>query len=142
MHDVIVGRAAELRAAAAWFELLKRERRRLRITSGNAQELYFPVCFELAVTKGAPAQPDSGAAESVLRDIHADRDRTAIEVLNTVRRPTTHVIAELSDQLGPAGATSGPEPRSPVPSWPGLPPCSARPTLTAPRRRGSGSGRR
>ena len=50
MYDVIVGQAAELRAAAAWFDLLKRERRRLRITSGNAQELYFPVCYELAVT--------------------------------------------------------------------------------------------
>ncbi len=85
MHDVIVGQGAQLRAAAAWFELLKRERRRLRITSGNAQELYFPVCFELAVTKGQPAQPDSGAAEAVLRDIHADRDRTAIEALNVTR---------------------------------------------------------
>ncbi|HYR16584.1 MAG TPA: hypothetical protein VEQ67_20575, partial [Mycobacterium sp.] len=43
MHDVIAGHGAHLRAAAAWFELLKRERRRLRITTGNAQELYFPV---------------------------------------------------------------------------------------------------
>ena len=57
--------------------------RRLRITSGNAQELYFPVCFELAVTKGRtrpsriPVPP-----KPVLREIHADRDRTAIEVLN------------------------------------------------------------
>ena len=79
---LIVGHGDALRAAAAWFDLLKRERRRLRITTGNAQELYFPVCFELAVTKGAPAQRDDGAAEAVLRDIHADRDRTAIEVLN------------------------------------------------------------
>ena len=72
-------------AAAAWFELLKRERRRLRITTGNAQELYFPVCFELAVTKGPPAQQDDGAAKAVLLEIHGDRDRTAIEVLNSVR---------------------------------------------------------
>lgn len=98
MHDVIVGQATQMRAAAAWFELLKRERRRLRITSGNAQELYFPVCFELAVTKGAPAQPDSGEAESVLREIHDDRDRTAIEVLNTYSSDHL-VISELSDQL-------------------------------------------
>ena len=82
IHEVIVGNGPQLRAAAAWFEILKRERRRLRITTGNAQELYFPVCFELAVTKGAPAQQDRAAAEAVLRDIHADRDRTAIEVLN------------------------------------------------------------
>jgi hypothetical protein len=96
MHDLIVGHGAQLRAAAAWFELLKRERRRLRITTGNAQELYFPVCFELAVTKGAPAQHDD--AEAVLRDIHGDRDRTAIEVLNQyVTDP--QAVARLSDQL-------------------------------------------
>ncbi len=99
MHDVIVGQDAQLRAAAAWFELLKRERRRLRITTGNAQELYFPVCFELAVTKGAPAQQHDRSAEAVLLEIHADRDRTGIEALNQyVADP--QVVAALSDQLG------------------------------------------
>ncbi len=98
MYEVIVGQAAQLRAAAAWFETLKRERRRLRITSGNAQELYFPVCYELAVTKGQPDQEDSTTAETVLRDIHADRDRTAIEVLNVYSSDQV-VIKELSDQL-------------------------------------------
>jgi hypothetical protein len=61
--------------------------------------VYFPVCFELAVTKGAPAQQDRDAAETVLRDIHADRDRTAIEVLNQ-HVSDGQVIATLSDQLG------------------------------------------
>jgi hypothetical protein len=99
MHDVIVGNGAQLRAAAAWFELLKRERRRLRITTGNAQELYFPVCFELAVTKGAPAKQDDGSAEAVLLEVHGDRDRTAIEVLNQyIADP--QVVAGLTDQLG------------------------------------------
>jgi hypothetical protein len=84
MHDVIVGQGGQLRAAAAWFEILKRERRRLRITAGNAQELYFPVCFELAVTKGAPAQQDDGSGEAVLLDIQAD----------------PQVVAGLADQLG------------------------------------------
>lgn len=98
MHDLIVGHGAQLRAAAAWFDLLKRERRRLRITSGNAQELYFPVCFELAVTKGAPAQQDDASAEAVLRDIHGDRDRTAIEVLNQYVTDS-QAVARLSDQL-------------------------------------------
>jgi hypothetical protein len=99
MRDVIVGNGPVLRAAAAWFEILKRERRRLRITIGNAQELYFPVCFELAVTKGEPAQHDRDAAEAVLRDIHTDRDRTAIEVLNQYTSDR-RVLAALSDQLG------------------------------------------
>src|SRR5262249_4555903 len=43
MFGLIVDHGPALRATAAWFELLKRERRRLRITTGNAQELYFPV---------------------------------------------------------------------------------------------------
>ncbi|HEX2284787.1 MAG TPA: hypothetical protein VHI10_08185 [Mycobacterium sp.] len=98
MHDVIVGHGDQLRAAAAWFEMLKRERRRLRITTGNAQELYFPVCFELAVTKGRPSQQDNGTVESVLREIHSDRDRTAIEVLNQYVSDQ-RVIAQLSQQL-------------------------------------------
>ena len=82
MHDVIVGQTATLQATAQWFDLLKRERRRLRITTGNAQELYFPVCYELALLEGPPAQQDRAAAERHLRAIHADRDRTAIELLN------------------------------------------------------------
>src|SRR5262249_45986522 len=99
MHDLIVGHSAQLRLAAAWFELLKRERRRLRITTGNAQELYFPVCFELAVTKGAPAQQDDGSAEGALLEIHGDRDRTAMEVLNQYVADQ-EVVAALTDQLG------------------------------------------
>jgi hypothetical protein len=98
MHNAIVGQGPALCAAAAWFELLKQTRRRLRITTGNAQELYFPVCFELAVTKGVPPEQDHETAEAVLRDIHADRDRTAIEVLNQFVSDTT-VIGALSNQL-------------------------------------------
>jgi len=82
MRDLIVGKAAELRSAAAWFEALKLERRRQRIRSGNAQELYFPVCFELAVTKGPPAPQDHETTATVLRDIHQGRDRTAMELLH------------------------------------------------------------
>jgi hypothetical protein len=98
MHDLIVGRAAQLRAAAAWFEVLKLERRRSRIRSGNAQELYFPVCFELAVTRGGPTPQDRETPAAVLRDIHQGRDRTAIEVLNQyVANPD--VVAMLTGQL-------------------------------------------
>jgi hypothetical protein len=98
MHDLIVTNATQLRAAAAWFEVLKLERRRSRIRSGNAQELYFPVCFELAVTKGGPTPEDRETPATVLHDIHQGRDRTAIEVLNEyVSSP--EVAATLADQL-------------------------------------------
>ena len=82
MRDLIAGNAAELRSAAAWFGALKLERRRQRIRSGNAQELYFPVCFELAVTKGPPVPQDHQTAATVLHDIHQGRDRTAMELLH------------------------------------------------------------
>jgi hypothetical protein len=98
VRDLIMDHADQLRAAAAWFALLKTERRRLRITTGNAQELYFPVCFELAVTKGAPQRDDRATAEAVLRDVHQERDRTAIETLNRYVE-ADEVIAKLSDQL-------------------------------------------
>jgi hypothetical protein len=56
------------------------------------------VCFELAVTRGAPS-PDAGAAaESVLRELHDDRDRTAIEALNRFVADAK-VVAALSRQL-------------------------------------------
>ena len=97
MHDLIVGNADQLRFAAAWFEALKLERRRLRIRSGNAQELYFPVCFELAVTKGAPTPQDRETTAAVLHEIHQGRDRTAIEVLNEyVARPDVVASADRS----------------------------------------------
>jgi hypothetical protein len=98
MRELIVRNGPQLRAAAVWFDVLKLERRRLRIRSGNAQELYFPVCFELAVTKGPPAPQDRETPAAVLHEIHRGRDRTAIEVLHEyVASPD--VVATLTDQL-------------------------------------------
>lgn len=98
MRDLIIGSGPELRSAAAWFEALKLERRRQRIRTGNAQELYFPVCFELAVTKGPPVPRDRETAAAVLSDVHQGRDRTAIEVLHRyVADP--EAVAKLADQL-------------------------------------------
>ncbi len=82
MYRAILDHGVVLCAAAEWFAVLKSQRRKLRLTNGNAQELYFPVCFELAVTRGAPVPGDTDTAVAVLRDIHDDRDRNAIEVLN------------------------------------------------------------
>lgn len=56
------------------------------------------MCFELAVTKGAPAPQDRETTAEVLREIHQGRDRTAIEVLHEyVAGPG--VVAKLADQL-------------------------------------------
>ncbi|WP_141864235.1 hypothetical protein [Arthrobacter sp. SLBN-53] len=114
MHRAILDHSVALCAAAEWFTVLKTHRRKLRLTTGNAQELYFPVCFELAVTKGAPAQGDSDTAVSVLRGLHDDRDRNAIEVLNrhiadepTVRALAVQVQRSWAD-VTPSPAITGP----------------------------------
>lgn len=101
IHRAIIEQAGTLRATASWFEVLKRERRRLKITHGNAQELYFPVCYELAVTLGAAA--NAGDAERALREIHAERDRTAADVL-TLHLADPDVVADLHAQLARAWA--------------------------------------
>ncbi|OPX06721.1 hypothetical protein [Mycobacterium sp. AT1] len=97
MRALMLDVAPQLRWAATWFAILKLERRRLRITAGNAQELYFPVCFELAVTRGAPLPDDRETAATVLRGVHDDRDRTGVEVLN--RYVDDAVVTQLSRQL-------------------------------------------
>ena len=67
----VYAHADALRATAAWFTLLKQVRRRLRITEGTAQDLYFQRCFELAATRGHPdPNRDRARAEAVLREIH------------------------------------------------------------------------
>lgn len=97
MRALVLDVAPQLRWAASWFTILKLERRRLRITAGNAQELYFPICFELAVTRGAPLPDDRETAETVLRGVHDDRDRTGVEVLN--RYVDDAVVTQLGRQL-------------------------------------------
>jgi hypothetical protein len=60
-----------LRATAAWFTLLKRVRRTLRMTDGNPQDLYFQRCYELATGSGLPDPlRDESVAEDTLRDVH------------------------------------------------------------------------
>ncbi|WP_235735697.1 hypothetical protein [Nocardioides alcanivorans] len=98
MGDELLDHADTLRACAAWFSVLKAQRRALRITAGNAQELYFTVCFELAVTRGAPATDGADVAASVLRDIHDGRDRHGIEVLDDLL-DDQQALAKLDDQV-------------------------------------------
>ncbi|MBP2476667.1 hypothetical protein JOF53_005539 [Crossiella equi] len=59
-----------LAATASWFTVLKKARRRLRITEGHPQDLYFQRCYELAVQLGEPGADAPGVAERVLAEVH------------------------------------------------------------------------
>ncbi|TDV57826.1 hypothetical protein [Actinophytocola oryzae] len=66
----ITGAGPVLAATASWFVALKKERRRLRITEGNPQDLYFQRCFEVATEYGTPGPDAPRVAADVLAEVH------------------------------------------------------------------------
>jgi len=70
LRDRIHAAGPVLAATAAWFVALKKERRRLRITDGNPQDLYFQRCFELATEHGRPGADSAAIAAAVLAEVH------------------------------------------------------------------------
>nr|WP_280302661.1 hypothetical protein [Nocardia neocaledoniensis] len=95
LTSLVLARSDALRACAAWFTELKQARRALRITEGNAQDLYFQRCFELATMHGAPGPDARTRAEAVLREVHdSTGGRTTAALKDHVTEPDRR--AELS----------------------------------------------
>jgi len=76
LRDRITGAGPVLAATASWFLVFKKERRRLRVTEGNPQDLYFQRCFELATEHGMPGQDAARTAAAVLAEVHAQEGPT------------------------------------------------------------------
>jgi hypothetical protein len=110
----VYAHADALRATAAWFTLLKQVRRRLRITEGTAQDLYFQRCFELAATRGHPdPHRDRVRAEAVLREIHGvAAGRTTQALKDHLTDPARAAL--LDDLLTTAWGRRPPPPAVPV----------------------------
>ncbi|THV21715.1 hypothetical protein [Glycomyces paridis] len=83
LRRAILDAGPALAATAAWFQLVKKARRRAGVTEGHPQDLYFQRCFELAHLHGDPkTAPDAAriAAETVA-DVHTERGEVTVDRL-------------------------------------------------------------
>ncbi|MFJ2836024.1 MULTISPECIES: hypothetical protein [Nocardia] len=98
LTSLVLAQSDVLRACAEWFTVLKQVRRALRITEGNAQDLYFQRCFELATVHGAPGPDARARAEAMLREVHESTGgRTTAALKDHVTDP--HRLVELTALL-------------------------------------------
>jgi hypothetical protein len=72
LTELLLADAPRLRATAEWFTHLKRQRRALRITTGDVQDVCFPLAYELATGFGLPGPEAPETAAAALRDLHGD----------------------------------------------------------------------
>lgn len=72
LRAAITAAGPALAATAAWFQLLKKARRKAGITDGHPQDLYFQPCYELAHRYGHPeSTPDAArVAADAVADAH------------------------------------------------------------------------
>ncbi|ANN17311.1 hypothetical protein SD37_17765 [Amycolatopsis orientalis] len=81
LTGLLLADADRLRATAAWFTQLKRQRRALRITAGDVQDVCFPLAYELATASGAPGPEAPATAAAALRDLHGEGGAAGVDQL-------------------------------------------------------------
>ncbi|GAA2143798.1 hypothetical protein [Glycomyces algeriensis] len=94
LRRVLLDAGPALAATAAWFQLLKKARRRAGVTEGNPQDLYFQRCYELAHEHGDPrGVPDaeSIAAEAVA-EVRAERGEVTVDRLRRFMTDPDQVV--------------------------------------------------
>ncbi|WP_086677989.1 hypothetical protein, partial [Amycolatopsis pretoriensis] len=98
LTELLLADAPRLRATAAWFTHLKRQRRVLRITAGDLQDVCLPLAYELATGFGMPGPEAPETAASALRELHGEADEAGIARL-TAYLADPRVAAELTAEL-------------------------------------------
>ncbi|WP_103355814.1 hypothetical protein [Amycolatopsis sp. CA-128772] len=98
LTGLLLADAARLRATAAWFPHLKRQRRALRITDGDVQDVCFPLAYELATGFGMPGPDAPETAASALREWHGEGEDAGVARL-TAYLADPRVAADLTAKL-------------------------------------------
>ena len=98
LTELLLADAPRLRATAAWFTHLKRQRRALRITAGDVQDVCFPLAYELATAFGMPGPEAPEKAASALRELHGEGDEAGVAQL-TAYLDDPRVAADLTADL-------------------------------------------
>ena len=156
LRRAVLDAGPALAATAAWFQLVKRARRRAGITEGHPQDLYFQRCYELAHGHGDPRglPGAAGIAAETVADVHAERGEVTVDRLRRFVTDPVRAI-ELTGLLRIAWEDRAPEPRDGGSRGPGSPNSwtAARPsrtsacgnpwrtTASAPLRRSNSTGR-
>jgi hypothetical protein len=98
LTKLLLADAPRLRATAEWFTHLKKQRRALRITAGNVQDVCFPLAYELATGFGTPGPEAAKTAAAALRDLHGEGGATGADEL-TAYLADPRVAADLTKEL-------------------------------------------
>jgi hypothetical protein len=114
LRRAVLAAGPALAATAAWFQLVKRARRRAGVTEGHPQDLYFQRCFELAHTHGDPRDLPgaAGIAAETVADVHAERGEVTVDRLRRFVTDPVRAI-ELAGLLRVAWEDRSHEPREP-----------------------------
>ncbi|MEU3769908.1 hypothetical protein AB0E55_33020 [Amycolatopsis keratiniphila] len=90
LTELLLADTDRLRATAAWFTHLKRQRRALRITAGNVQDVCFPLAYELATGFGSPGPDAAATAAAALRDLHGEGGTAGVDQLTAYLADPRH----------------------------------------------------
>ncbi|MFJ1767078.1 hypothetical protein ACIOD2_42580 [Amycolatopsis sp. NPDC088138] len=110
LTGLLLADAFRLQATAEWFTHLKRQRRALRITAGNVQDVCFPLAYELATGFGAPGPEAPETAAAALRDLHGEGGGAGVdELAGYLADP--RVAADLTEELHRRWQAATPAPK-------------------------------
>lgn len=102
LRAVIAAAGPVLAATAGWFTLLKKARRRAKVTEGNPQDLYFQRCFELATEHGCPGPDAERIAADTIAEIHEPGGRMTVTELRAFVQAHAPELTELLTRTWPA----------------------------------------